>query len=204
LTTLPVKFSGYEHHVFLSSQFRNQKSCTIFKRRFLKKGWTITHERYGFSLERDNKPHAKKKVVLFIHRMVSRMYMFLVDELPSTGSLESVAVLGLNAMFREAYSTDMLQVWYPFIDMHFILLHEKFENGLSILIWKNKTTSCKKLQLEIVKFLKKSIVFKCRPPTVFPTRFFSNSCVRCNQSKLGAPGHVKSSSHGDGFSNRFY
>jgi hypothetical protein len=54
--------------------------------------------------------------------------------------LESVAVLRLDGEFRDAYNTGMLHVWYLVIDMHFILLHVKFEGGLSISILKTKAT----------------------------------------------------------------
>jgi hypothetical protein len=34
----------------------------------------------------------------------------------------------------------MLQFWYHAKDIHFILLHVEFEDGLSISVLKNKTT----------------------------------------------------------------
>jgi hypothetical protein len=63
--------------------------------------------------------------------------------------------LGLKVVFREAYSTGILQFWHLSIDIRFILLHVEFEDGLSISVVKAKTTRRKTLQLEIVKFLKK-------------------------------------------------
>jgi hypothetical protein len=59
LTTLSFEFYVHKHHAFLASSIsENQKAAKIFKRRFLKKGWTITHEKvslfvkHGFSLEK--------------------------------------------------------------------------------------------------------------------------------------------------------
>jgi hypothetical protein len=54
--------------------------------------------------------------------------------------LESVAVLGLGVVFREAYEIG----WFPFchilIHIHFILLHMEFEDGLSISVLKTRAT----------------------------------------------------------------
>jgi hypothetical protein len=62
--------------------------------------------------------------------------------------------------------------------MHFILPHVELEDGLSISVLKTKATRPKNLQQEIVKFLKKSSVFKRRPPTLFHTLFlFKLSCA---------------------------
>jgi hypothetical protein len=58
--------------------------------------------------------------------------------------LESVAVSRLSIVFREAYSTGILQVWYLSIDIHFILFHEEFEDGLSILVFENRAAYHKK------------------------------------------------------------
>jgi hypothetical protein len=78
-----------------------------------------------------------------------------MDELTTLGLLESVAVLGLCVAFKEAYNTGTLQVWYPSIDIPFVVLHLKFEEGLSISVLKNRATRHINLQLEIGKFLKK-------------------------------------------------
>jgi hypothetical protein len=70
--------------------------------------------------------------------------------------LESVAILGLNVALTGAYNTDVLQVWYRSIDIHFILFYVKFEDGLSTSVLNTEATRLKKLHLEIEKFLKKS------------------------------------------------
>jgi hypothetical protein len=46
--------------------------------------------------------------------------------------------------------------------MHFIMFHVDFEDGPSISDLENKATRRKKVQLEIVKLLKKSQMFKGR------------------------------------------
>jgi hypothetical protein len=43
-------------------------------------------------------------------------------------------------VFREAYNMAILYVWYTLIDIHYMLLHGKFENGLSISVSKNRTS----------------------------------------------------------------
>jgi hypothetical protein len=63
-----------------------------------------------------------------------------VDESLSLEALESVAVLGLSVVFREAYSTSTFHVWYLLLDIHFILLHVEFEGGLSMSVMKNRVT----------------------------------------------------------------
>jgi hypothetical protein len=67
-----------------------------------------------------------------------------VDALPTLGQLELVAVLRLNVVLREEYNTDILQVWYPSIDMQCILFDVEFENGLSISVLKDRAT-CHKI-----------------------------------------------------------
>jgi hypothetical protein len=93
----------------------------------------------------------------------------LINDLPSFGLLKSVAVLGVGVALREAYSTDVLQFEYPSIDIHFVLFHLKFEDMLYISVLKNRATCHKNLQLQIVKFLKRSYEFKPRPPNLFHT-----------------------------------
>jgi hypothetical protein len=78
-----------------------------------------------------------------------------VDELQILESLKLVAVFGLCGEFREAYIKVILQFWYHSIDIHSILLHVEFEDGLSIPVTKTRCNSHKNLQLEIEKFLKK-------------------------------------------------
>jgi hypothetical protein len=85
-----------------------------------------------------------------------------VDKIPILGPLETIAILGLDVVLKDSYGTDILQIWYHSIDIHFILLHVKFEDGSSISFLKNRATRYKNLELEIVKFLKKSNVFKRR------------------------------------------
>jgi hypothetical protein len=70
------------------------------------------------------------------------------------GLSEPAAVLELNEEFREAYSKDIVQVWYPSIDINFILFHVEFEDGLFILIWRERATRYKNWGLKIVKILK--------------------------------------------------
>jgi hypothetical protein len=57
----------------------------------------------------------------------------------------------------------------------------QFEDGLSTSFLKNRATRNKNLELEMVKLLKKSTVFKRRP---FLT-------LVCHRSKLGVPMHVR-------------
>jgi hypothetical protein len=61
-----------------------------------------------------------------------------VDELPPLRPLEPVAVLGLNGELKEVYDAGILQVWYLSIDIHSILFHVKFEDGLSIPFMKER------------------------------------------------------------------
>jgi hypothetical protein len=95
---------------------------------------------HGFSCKRDNEPHLKfsmKKGVLLIYRMMPQMLNFK-DDWPTFEPSKSAAVLRLNAGFREAHYADILQSWYLPIDIHCILLHVKFEDGLSISVLKKK------------------------------------------------------------------
>jgi hypothetical protein len=98
------------------------------------------------------------------------------------GFLESDAVLGLNIVFRESYNTDILQVWYHSTDIHSILSHVEFEDGLFISILKNRATRHKILQLEIENFLK--IVKSIERPPLFSNPAVSISYVCCNHSRL--------------------
>jgi hypothetical protein len=107
----------------------------------------------------------------------------LVDHYRRLGPLESVAVLALDVGFREAYNTGILQVWYHLIDIHFSILHVKFEDRLSISLLKNKATRTKNVELEIVKFLKR--VKGVKPTRPFSKlRFFPTLVCLC---RLGAP-----------------
>jgi hypothetical protein len=54
LTILPFELYVHKHHVFLvSSSSKNQKAVEFLKRRCLKKGWTIPHEKLHFLLNMD-------------------------------------------------------------------------------------------------------------------------------------------------------
>jgi hypothetical protein len=91
-----------------------------------------------------------QKLVLCIYPMKPRVFG-LVDYLPGSGPLESVADLGLGVMFREALNTCILQVWYPSIVIHCTLFHVDFENGLTISVLQNTATRHKNLPGEIEK-----------------------------------------------------
>jgi hypothetical protein len=127
---------------------------------------------HGFARERDNKHYFKfykSNAMLLIYRMILEMLIF-GDECPSLGPLGYVAVLGKSVVVRKAWNTDILQFWPHSTDKHFILLHVKFEGGLSVSVLKNKATRHKNSHLEIVKFLKKSNVLN--GPLYFKTRLF--------------------------------
>jgi hypothetical protein len=96
-----------------------------------------------------------------------------VEGWSTLGTLESVAVLGLSVGFIDAYNTVILQVWYHSIDMHFIMLHAKFEDGSSISVSKDKATRYKILHLEIEKNPKT----KTARPLYFKPRFFFQTLV---------------------------
>jgi hypothetical protein len=93
----------------------------------------------------------------FIYRMMPRT-LGLVDEWPTVRPLGSVAILGLNVMFWEAYNIQILQVWFLSIDICFIVLHVKFEDALSISVSIHRATRRKNAQLGIEKRPKKSNV----------------------------------------------
>jgi hypothetical protein len=93
------------------------------------------------------------------------------------GPLETVAVLDLCVVFREAHNTFILQVWCHLIDIHSTLLHVKFEDGSSIPILKTKATRHKNLQLEIEKFPKKKNQSPACPFN-FSARLFQNPKMR--------------------------
>jgi hypothetical protein len=66
-----------------------------------------------------------------------------VDEWPTLGPLESVAVLKLSVVLREGYNTNILQFWYQSLDIHFILLHVKFKDTSFISVSKNRAARYK-------------------------------------------------------------
>jgi hypothetical protein len=63
---------------------------------------------------------------------------------PSLGSFQSVAVLMLCAAPTDVYVMEMHYTKQHSIDIARILLHTKFEVGLSISIWRNKAALTKK------------------------------------------------------------
>lgn len=63
--------------------------------------------------------------------------------------------LKLNVVITDTCDISILQFWYHSIDMHFIMFHVDFDDGPSISDLENKATRRKKVQLEIVKLLKK-------------------------------------------------
>jgi hypothetical protein len=75
--------------------------------------------------------------------------------------------------------------------MHFVLLHVKFEGGLSISFLKNRATRYKNLELGDCKVSKKVKIFKRRPLYFIIRRLFQT--VVCHRSKLGVPMHVRTS-----------
>jgi hypothetical protein len=81
--------------------------------------------------------------------------------------LEPVAVLGQSVVFREAYNTNLLQFLYRLIDIHFVLFHVRFDNGLSISISRDRETCSKNLQLGNRKV--KSQMSSKAPPGFFKT-----------------------------------
>jgi hypothetical protein len=59
--------------------------------------------------------------------------------------VETIAILGLSVVLKGAYSTGILQVWYNSINIHFILHHVEFGDGLYISVLKTGATSLKNL-----------------------------------------------------------
>lgn len=103
-----------------------------------------------------------------------------MDELSTLGLL--VAVSGIRVVFIDECDIEILQVCYLSIDVHFVLFREEFEYGSSVSVLTNRATRRRKLQLETEKFLKRSYVFKARPPTLLLTSPFSYStCVHNNR-----------------------
>jgi hypothetical protein len=139
----------------------------------------------------------------------------LLDWWPTFAPLEKITFLKLGVMFREIYDTNIFQVWYPSIDIRFILTRVKFEDGLTISVLKTKATFYKNLQPEIIKFLKKSNLFNDRPPNFISHTpfFFSNApkvaicqdlARRCMSELLRQLEHIQKSKLWLWFSNRFY
>jgi hypothetical protein len=91
----------------------------------------------------------------------------LVDELPTLGLLESVAVLGLSTVLTDAYNTGTLQFYYHPIDIHFVLFHVKFENGLSISWGENQGNSRKFYNWKSKSFYQSQIFLNAARPLYF-------------------------------------
>jgi hypothetical protein len=129
---------------------KTQKGAEFFKRPFLKqidgptpmKSVTFCWIHMDFFTEEimNMTSNLTPKKEYFVSTEGCQRCRALMDEMPPLWSQESVAVLGLNVMFREAHSTSTLQVWYLSIDIHFRLSYVGFENGLSISVLQTKTT----------------------------------------------------------------
>jgi hypothetical protein len=121
------------------------------------------------------------------------MYRMLLRILSFRGLFANFGAGGISRCFgdmwsfrrRIQYSTRILQFCYPSVDMCLILLHVEFEDGLSISVLKDRATRYERLELEIVKFLKKSKVFKRR-------------YIRATSCKSTAVGVRESSAYGKG------
>jgi hypothetical protein len=86
-------------------------------------------------------------------------------------------------VFTDTYHKDIFQIWCLSIGMHFTLTHVELEDGLSILVLKTRPICHKNLQLEIVKFLKKSQL--CSPAHyISHPAFFKLSCIRSRIAAL--------------------
>jgi hypothetical protein len=124
------------------------------------------------------------KVVVRIYRKTSSL-LGLLDELPISVLLIPCCLWVWRMIaFREANDPSILQVWYHLIDRHFTMFHAEFEDGLFISVLKNRAPRDRNLQLGIVKFFKKSSMFKGRPPTSFQTVFFNLSCAPAHISNV--------------------
>jgi hypothetical protein len=112
----------------MCSSLENQKAPKFLKRRFLKKGWTIPHEKYHLLLgmvflviEITNlTSNFTRREWYFVSTESYQGSWVLVDEWPTWGSLESVAGFVFRLVFREAYSIDTLQFCYLSIDIHIV------------------------------------------------------------------------------------
>jgi hypothetical protein len=113
-------------------------------------------------------------------------------------------------MFREAYNTGRPRFWYLSTEIHFIVLHVKFEDGMSSL--ENQDNSSQKLTVGNRKVSKKAKWVSSSPAHIIshPVHIFfsrTNSRVATSRdlahwyksefSKIA--GTYKSQSHGDGF-----
>jgi hypothetical protein len=80
--------------------------------------------------------------------------------------LQSLPFWGFLVAFNDAYNTKMHRCWYQSIDISCIVFLVKFEDGLSISVWKNKQLSTKKLGFKTDEFSKSrsSILFNLQTP----------------------------------------
>jgi hypothetical protein len=90
-----------------------------------------------------------------------------MDKLPTLGWLESVAVLKLTVVLIEAYKARTFQFLCHSMDIHFILHHVEFEDGLSISVLENRAACHKNLQQEIKRSLKSQICSNAARPLYF-------------------------------------
>jgi hypothetical protein len=74
--------------------------------------------------------------------MMPRMWGFggSIIDFAATGTCRC---LKINAVFRGATSTFILQVWYLLIGIHFIVFHVEFDDGSSISFEKQAASSQK-------------------------------------------------------------
>lgn len=79
----------------------------------------------------------------------------LLTESPTLAALQSVAVLVLCVDITNAYFIEMSRFYNHSIYMGCFLLHVKFEGALSFMNSRNRTTTDKKLKLEIENLAKK-------------------------------------------------
>jgi hypothetical protein len=91
-------------------------------------------------------------------------------------------------VFTEAYNVDMLQGWYLSIDIHYISFHVKFEDESSISVLKTRQFATNIYNCKAKSFWKCQISSKAARPLYFtPHPAYS----LCNESRLGAPVHVR-------------
>jgi hypothetical protein len=97
--------------------------------------------------------------------------MDIIQSFPSwtvvQGCFKTIAVLGIRAALTTAYTIVVACIQHGSIDQSVIVFCVRFEGALSIVVLRNRATRYKKLELEIVKFLKKSTMFTLRHSPLF-------------------------------------
>jgi hypothetical protein len=198
LTALP--FEDYLRKTICAPgilQLRKPKIGRIFKNGvFEKKGWTITHEKCRFLLEMD----FPKTSLKFYMEKIEPLYCRIIPRM--LGFDGRITILGITAIrrcfgasvpFREAYSTCMLQVWYPLIDIHFTLLHVEIKDGV-YLGFENQGNSLQKVTTGNRTVSKSQSVQTPPAHCISHPAVFKNSCVRSKHhdrsSKMGHPGRT--------------